>query len=216
MDKNIIELAKEKLSTLTPTHTFKFAIIVASMLFVISILSFMRATKQANTIDDIKYLSTEQINLMKGVNESLIRLIDNLELQNKNNLTYEEASYIYLKTFQTSKYKIIEKMMLTLERNNVDDSIRQEVIYKTYRVFISNLYIDDYTKLSKFKYNNTQLSDYMDNIDNKVVCDELTNILFQENIDHNIKREDALNYLEYTFRQFYQNASENLKNYKKL
>jgi hypothetical protein len=129
---------------------------------------------------------------------------------NLNNVTYDGACILYEKTFNKSKYKIIELIMYTIANNHIDDIQRRKVIKTVFTTSILNMYEDDYQKLSLFKYNEKRLNEPMDKINPTELVKEVLNILFNDSYNHVERRDDIMNYLNNQFNQYYQQSIKTL------
>lgn len=211
MENNIIEVIKSKGAKLNRWQTFVLALLVVFTTIFIITTSFSKNQKLNKTLDSTIESNNKTVIALNELNSSIDKLQKTLDLQNRNNLAYDEACYIYKITFDKSKYKIIEMIMNTITRNHIDREDRQVVIGKTFTIFISNIYVDDYSKLSKFKYNEHYLSSSLDKIDTTILTNNILIILFDSTISHEQRRTDLIDYLNNQFNQYYQQSIKQLQ-----
>ncbi|MCK9575497.1 MAG: hypothetical protein WC979_02015 [Candidatus Pacearchaeota archaeon] len=83
--------------------------------------------------------------------------------ENTNNLTLQSSYDIIEAQYMLTKFTLIETIMRIHTENNIKDPARQELIKSNLEIITKNLYDRDITVLSKLKYRNVHLHEYMEN-----------------------------------------------------
>ncbi len=206
----VLKTINEKGAKLSRWQTYTILFILASAVILLPAYTittnYLTSKREIVNNYDKEIISKEMVSLLRDMNSNIVELNTTVKNNNLNNVTKEAASTIYEKTFQQSKFKIIELVMFTIANNHIDNIDRRKVITKTFQVSIYNMYTDDYDKLSTFKFKDKRLNEPLDKIDPQIVIDELLRILFNEHELHEQRRQDAMQYLDNKFNQFYQQS----------
>lgn len=99
---------------------------------------------------------------IKGT-KTLDKIYKVLYTDNANNLTLQSAYDIVEAQYSLSKFTLVETIIRIYHENNIHDPVRQELIKNNIEIITRNLYDRDITVLSKLKYRNVHLHEYMEN-----------------------------------------------------
>jgi len=185
------------LKKLTPTHVFILALAV-----VILANGGSWATS---------YFSTEY---NKKRDEMLIQRLDEiawnvsiLRSGNNNNLSLSGAKYITEKTLRDSKLMLLSDINNMLKINNITDKSRQPIIILSLDAKINKYYTSDYSSLTRFYYNNKQMSLIWDSFEVGDLSKDLSRVLFDDSYynrpnGHDLMKEDIKNILDAKFDSY--------------
>src|SRR5690606_16474364 len=94
--------------------------------------------------------------------------------------TLQSAYDIVEAQYSLSKFTLVETIMRIYYENNIHDPVRQELIKNNIEIITRNLYDRDITVLSKLKYRNVYLHEYMENHINHL---EVSHMLYEKLIN---------------------------------
>ena len=100
--------------------------------------------------------------------------------ENANNLSLQSAYDIIEAQYALSKFTLVETIMRIFHENNIHDSQRQILIKNNIEIITRNLYDRDITVLSKLRYKNVNLHEYIENHVNHL---EISTMIYEKLID---------------------------------
>lgn len=128
----------------------------------------------------------------------LDKIYKDLYTDNANNLTLQSSYDIIEAQYLMSKYALVETIMRIYHENNVHDSKRQSLIKNNIEIIVRNLYDRDITVLSKLKYKDVHLHEYLENHINHF---EVSDMIYEKLINQ-YSPVDILTVLDNTFNRY--------------
>lgn len=132
------------------------------------------------------------------VTKTLDKIYKVLYTDNANNLTLQSAYDIVEAQYSLSKFTLVETIMRIYYENDIHDPVRQELIKNNIEIITRNLYDRDITVLSKLKYRNVYLHEYMENHINHL---EVSHMLYEKLINDYLPK-DIYSILNNTYAGF--------------
>ena len=185
------------LKKLTPTHVFILAL---------AVIILANGGSWATS-----YFSTEY---NKKRDEMLIQRLDEiawnvsiLRSGNNNNLSLSGAKYITEKTLRDSKLMLLSDINNMLKINDITDKSRQTRIILSLDAKINKYYTSDYSSLTRFYYNNKEMSSIWDSFEVDDLSKDLSRVLFDDSYynrpnGHDLMKEDIKNILDARFDSY--------------
>jgi hypothetical protein len=152
----------------------------------------------------------------RQTNESLKEISWNLMLLrngNNNNLTLSSARDVSHAILDASKYRIKEDVLSIIERNHIDDTLRQKLITTSLSAKINGYYTTDYNSVSRLYYKNKQLSDIWIMFDVNSLTTGVLNMMFDKNYtnDHSLLKSDVQGFIDESFSCYYSTVDSYLE-----
>lgn len=144
----------------------------------------------------------------KQTNDALQEISWNLMLLrngNNNNLTLSSARDVSHAILDASKYRIKEDVLSIIERNHIDDTLRQKLITTSLSAKINGYYTTDYNSVSRLYYKNKQLSDIWIMFDVNSLTTGVLKMMFDKNYahNHNLLKSDIQGFIDESFSCYY-------------
>lgn len=216
LDVGWLDKAIDKLSK---GHVFVITLVIVFLMGGMQIFGeYYRSTSESATatkltelmmgMDDISDNLSVTNNVLKEVSWNLMLLRNG----NNNNLTLSSARDISHTILDASKMKIKNDICDIIDKNHIDDSLRQKLITISLNSKINGYYTMDYNAVARLYYKNKQLSDIWLNFDIKNLTDVLLQMMFDPVYinNHTLLKSDIQEFIDSAFDSYYFIVDTNL------